>query len=84
MAWITKGHMIMHLYCVHRYETVAYLDYQIKSTQDELRTLQIEHLRIQNDIVHKLMEQDVYVNHSIITCNIAHLKYQAMVESQSP
>ena len=53
MAWITKGHMIMHLYCVHRYETVAYLDDQTKSTQEELRTLQIEHLRIQNDIVHK-------------------------------
>ena len=69
---------------MNRYQTIDYLDYQIKKNQNELLKLQIEHLRIQNDIVKKLMEQDVCINHNIIKFNIDHMKYQAMVQASQP
>ena len=69
---------------MNRYQTIDYLDYQIKKNQNELLKLQIEHLRIQNDILKKLMEQDVCINHNIIKFNIDHMKYQAMVQASQP
>ena len=60
------------------------MDYQIKRNHNELLKLQIEHLRIQNDILKKLMEQDVCINHNIIKFNIDHMKYQAMVQASQP
>ena len=50
---------------MNRCQTIDYLDYQIKRNQNELLKLQIEHLRIQNDILKKLMKQDVCINHNI-------------------
>ena len=69
---------------MNRYQTIDYLDYQIKKNQNELLKLQIEHLRIQNDILKKLMEQDVCINHNIIKFNIDHMKYQAMLQASQP
>ena len=69
---------------MNRYPTIDYLDYQIKKNQNELLKLQIEHLRIQNDILKKLMEQDVCINHNIIKFNIDHMKYQAMLQASQP
>ena len=69
---------------MNRFHTIDYLDYQIKKNQNELLKLQIEHLRIQNDILKKLMEQDVCINHNIIKFNIDHMKYQAMVQASQP
>ena len=69
---------------MNRYQTIDYLDYQIKRNQNELLKLQVEHLRIQNDILKKLMEQDVCINHNIIKFNIDHMKYQAMVQASQP
>ena len=61
-----------------------YLDYQIKRNQTELLKLQIEHLRIQNDILKKLVKQDVCINHNIIKFNIDHMQYQAMLKASEP
>ena len=69
---------------MNRFHTIDYLDYQIKRNQNELLKLQVEHLRIQNDILKKLMEQDVCINHNIIKFNIDHMKYQAMVQASQP
>ena len=69
---------------MNRFHTIDYLDYQIKKNQNELLKLQIEHLRIQNDIVKQLMKQDVCINHNIIKFNIDHMKYQAMVQASQP
>ena len=69
---------------MNRFHTIDYLDYQIKKNQNELLKLQIEHLRIQNDILKKLMEQDVCINHNIIKFNIDHMKYQAMLQASQP
>ena len=69
---------------MNRFHTIDYLDYQIKRNQNELLKLQIEHLRIQNDILKKLMEQDVCINHNIIKFNIDHMKYQAMLQASQP
>ena len=69
---------------MNRYHTIDYLDYQIKRNHNELLKLQIEHLRIQNDILKKLMKQDVCVNHSIIKYNIDHQQYQAMIQPPKP
>ena len=49
---------------MNRYHTIDCLDYQIKRNHNELLKLQIEHLRIQNDILKKLMKQDVSTNHN--------------------
>ena len=57
-----------------RYQTIYYLDYQIKRNQNELQQIQIDHLRIQNEILKKLMEQDVCINHNIIKFNIDHMQ----------
>ena len=69
---------------MNRYQPIDYLDYQMKRNQNELLKLQIEHLRIQNDILKKLMKQDVCINHNIIKFNIDHMKYQAMVQASQP
>ena len=69
---------------MNRYHTIDYLDYQIKRNHNELLKLQIEHLRIQNDILKKLMKQDVCLNHNIIKFNIDHMQYQAMLKASEP
>ena len=67
-----------------RYQSIDYLDYQIKRNQTELLKLQIEHLRIQNDILKKLMKQHVCINYNIIKLNIDHMQYQAMLKASEP
>ena len=67
-----------------RYQTIYYLDYQIKRNQNELQQIQIDHLRIQNEILKKLMEQDVCINHNIIKFNIDHMQHQAMLNASEP
>ena len=69
---------------MNRYHTIDYLDYQIERNQNELLKLRSEHLRIQNEILKKLMEQDVCINHNIIKFNIDHLQYQAMLKASEP
>ena len=74
----------MSIVYMNNYQTIDYLDYQIKRNHNELLKLQIEHLRIQNDILKKLMKQNVCINHSIIKYNIDHQQYQAMIQAPKP
>ena len=70
---------------LNRYQTIDYLDYQITKNQNELLQFQIEHLRLQNDILKKLMEQDVCINHNTIKFNTDNMQYQATLHaSQLP
>ena len=69
---------------MNRYHTIDYLDYQIKRNHNELLKLQIEHLRIRNDILKELMKQDVCINHNIMKFNIDHTQYQAMLQASQP
>ena len=39
---------------MNRYQSIDYLDYQIKRNHNELLKLQIEHLKIHNDILKQL------------------------------
>ena len=68
---------------MNRYQSIDYLDYQIKRNHTESLKLQIEHLRIQNDVLKKLMKQDVCSNHNIIKFNIDHMQHQAMLKASA-